>query len=107
MTATSSLMVQQVKNPPAMQETWVRSPGQDDPLEKEMATHSRYSCLENPMDRRALRATVHRVAQSQDTTEHEHKDDYYVDLIDKGSQVEKYKVSDLRAEESLSKQVYR
>ena len=40
-------------------------------------------------------------------TEHEHKDDYYVDLIDKGSQVEKYKVSDLRAEESLSKQVYR
>jgi len=29
-----------VKNPPAMQETQVRSPGQEDPLEKEMATHS-------------------------------------------------------------------
>ena len=29
-----------VKNPPAMQETWVRSLGQEDPLEKEMATHS-------------------------------------------------------------------
>ena len=29
-----------VKNPPAMQETWVRSLGQQDPLEKEMATHS-------------------------------------------------------------------
>ena len=29
-----------VKNPPAMQETWVRSLGQEDPLEKKMATHS-------------------------------------------------------------------
>jgi len=29
-----------VKRPPAMQETWVRSLGQEDPLEKEMATHS-------------------------------------------------------------------
>ena len=31
---------QRVKHLPAMQETWVRSPGQKDPLEKEMATHS-------------------------------------------------------------------
>ena len=29
-----------VKNPPAMQEMWVRSLGQEDPLEKEVATHS-------------------------------------------------------------------
>ena len=29
-----------VRNPPAMQETQVRSPGQGDSLEKEMATHS-------------------------------------------------------------------
>ena len=29
-----------VKNLPAMQETWVRSVGQEDPLEEEMATHS-------------------------------------------------------------------
>ena len=29
-----------VKNLPAMQETWVRSLGQEDPLEKEMAIHS-------------------------------------------------------------------
>ena len=29
-----------VKNLPAMQETWVQSLGQEDPLEKEMATHS-------------------------------------------------------------------
>ena len=35
-----SLVAQMVKNLPAMQETWVRSLGQEDPLEKEMATHS-------------------------------------------------------------------
>ena len=29
-----------VKNLPAMQETWIRSLGREDPLEKEMATHS-------------------------------------------------------------------
>ena len=42
---------QMVKNPPAMQATWVRSLGQDNPLEKGMATHS--SCLENSMGRGA------------------------------------------------------
>ena len=34
------MMAQTVKNPPAMFETWVQSLGQEDPLEKEMATHS-------------------------------------------------------------------
>ena len=29
-----------VKNPPAMQETWLQSLGREDPLEKEMAAHS-------------------------------------------------------------------
>ena len=29
-----------VKGLPAVQETWVRSPGREDPLEKEMAAHS-------------------------------------------------------------------
>ena len=33
-------MAQKVKNLPAMQETWVRSLGWEDPLEKEMETHS-------------------------------------------------------------------
>ena len=33
-------MAQMVKNPPAMQETWVQSLGWEDPLEKEMKTHS-------------------------------------------------------------------
>ena len=33
-------MVQRLKRLPVMWETWVRSLGQEDPLEKEMATHS-------------------------------------------------------------------
>ena len=36
----ASLMAQLVKNPPAVQETWVQFLGQEDPLEKGMATHS-------------------------------------------------------------------
>ena len=46
-TLGASLVAQRVKNLPAMQETWVGSLGQEDPLEKgkailekEMATHS-------------------------------------------------------------------
>ena len=35
-----SLFAQMVKNPPAMKETWVRSLGREDPLEKGMATVS-------------------------------------------------------------------
>ena len=36
----ASLVAQMVNNVPAMWETWVQSLGQDDPLEKGMATHS-------------------------------------------------------------------
>ena len=36
----ASLVTQTVKNPPAMQETWGRSLGWEDPLEKGIATHS-------------------------------------------------------------------
>ena len=36
----ASLVAQTVKSLSTIQETWVRSPGQEDPLEKEMATHS-------------------------------------------------------------------
>ena len=36
----TSLVAQMVKHLPTMLETWVRSLGQEDPLEKEMATHS-------------------------------------------------------------------
>ena len=40
LTNETSLVAQSVENPPAKQETWVRSLGGEDPLEKEMATHS-------------------------------------------------------------------
>ena len=36
----TSLIARLVKNLPTMQETWVQSLGQEDPLEEEMATHS-------------------------------------------------------------------
>ena len=42
-------MVQLVKGPPAMQETWVQSLGWEDSLEEGMAT-LQYSGLENSMD---------------------------------------------------------
>ena len=50
-----------VKNPPAMQETQVRS------LEKGEGNGNslQYSCLENPMNRGAWQAIVHEVAKSQ------------------------------------------
>ena len=37
---SNSMVAQSVKNLPAVQETWLRSLGWEDPLEKEMATHS-------------------------------------------------------------------
>ena len=36
----ASLVAQRLKHLPSVRETWVRSLGQEDPLEKEMATHS-------------------------------------------------------------------
>ena len=36
----ASLVAQRLKHLPGMQETWVRSLGWEDPLEKEMATHT-------------------------------------------------------------------
>ena len=46
-------MAQRVKNLPARQETWVQSMGWEDPLEKEMSTHSstlawKIPWMENP-----------------------------------------------------------
>ena len=51
-----------------MQERQLQSLGQEDPLEKEMATHSSYFCLENSMDRKAWQATV-LGSQELDTTQ--------------------------------------
>ena len=42
------LVTQSVKNLPVVQGTQVRSLGQEDPLEKEMATHSNILAWENP-----------------------------------------------------------
>ena len=49
----ASLVAQRLKRLPPMQETWVRSLGREDPLEKEMAIHSsilawRISWMEKP-----------------------------------------------------------
>ena len=51
-----------VKNLTTVQEMWVQSLGQEDPLEKGIPLL--YSCLENPTDRGAWQAIVHGVAKS-------------------------------------------
>ena len=56
----ASLAAQLVKKPPTMQETWVRSLGWEDLLEKGKATHSSILGLENSMG-----CIVHGVAKSQ------------------------------------------
>ena len=61
----ASLVAQMVKNLSAMWETRVQSLGGEDPLEEGTATPLQYSGLENPMDRGAWRAAVHRDTQGQ------------------------------------------
>ena len=56
----ASLVARLVENPPAMWETWVRSLGWEDPLEKGKAAHSSILGLENSTD-----CTVHGVTKSQ------------------------------------------
>ena len=58
------LVAHMVKHLPTMQETRVQSLGQEDPLEKEMATHSSILAQRIPMDRGAWWATVHGVTKS-------------------------------------------
>ena len=53
-----------VKNPPAMQETWVRSLGWEDPLEEGIVTHSSILAWTIPIDRGAWWAIVHGVSKS-------------------------------------------
>ena len=60
----ASLLAQMVKDLPAMQETWVRSLGQEDLLEEGMATHSSVLAWRIPMDRGAWGAIDHGVAKS-------------------------------------------
>ena len=56
-------MAQLVKNPPAMQDTWVPSLGWEDPLEEGMATHSSILAWKIPFDREIWQVIVHEVAE--------------------------------------------
>ena len=58
-----TLIAQSVKNLPAMQEIQVQSLGQEDPREKQMATHSGILAWRILMDRGAQQASVHGVAR--------------------------------------------
>ena len=60
----ASLVAQMVKNPPAMQETWVQSPGWEDPLEKGMATHTSILACRIPWTEVPRWITTHGVAKS-------------------------------------------
>ena len=60
----ASPVAQMVKNLPAMQETWVRPPGREDPLENGMATHSSIVAWRIPKDRGAWLDAVLTVAKS-------------------------------------------
>ena len=64
----ASLVAQSVKNPPAMQETWLRFLGWEDSLEEQgipwRAAHSSVLVWRIPMDRGAWRAAVRGVAKS-------------------------------------------
>ena len=60
----ASPVAQMVKNPPAMQKTWVRSLGWEDTLEKGMEAQSSILAWRIPMDREAWHATVHGVTKS-------------------------------------------
>ena len=64
-----------VKNPPAVQEVWVQSLGQKDPLEKEMATHSSILAWEVPwteepggLQSMGLQRVRHNLATKQQTS---------------------------------------
>ena len=54
-----SFPTQMVMNLPAIQETWVRSLGQEDPPREKNGYPLQYSCLENSMDRGAWWATIY------------------------------------------------
>ena len=58
-------MAQRVKRLPAMRETQVQSLGWEDPLEKEMVTHSSTLAWKIPWTEKPGRLTVHGVAKSQ------------------------------------------
>ena len=65
-------MAQLVKSLSAVWETQVRSLGQEDPPGEGNGNTLQYSCLENPMDRAAWRATVHGLTKSKTRLRDQH-----------------------------------
>ena len=65
----ASLVAQMVKNPPAMQETWVRSLGWEDSPGGGHGNPLQYSCLENPHGQRSLVGYSPWSHKESDTTE--------------------------------------
>ena len=68
----NSLVAQLVKNLPAVQETWVRSLGQEDSPGEGNGNPFQYACLGNPMDRGPWQAAVHGVTKSWTRLSDEH-----------------------------------
>ena len=65
-----------VKSLLVMQQTWVQSLAEEDPLEKEMATRSNILAWKIPWREEASGATIHGVTESDMTEETEHTHDY-------------------------------
>ena len=63
----ASLVAQMVKNLPVILKTWARSLGQDDPLEKEITTHSIILALKIPWTEEPT-VTVYGVTKESDMT---------------------------------------
>ena len=61
----ASLVAQMVRNPPAVQGTWIPSLDWEDLMEEDMATYSSILAWSISMDRGASSATVHGIRESQ------------------------------------------
>ena len=68
----ASLVAQLVKNLPAMQNTWVQSLGNEDALEKEMATHSSILVWKTPWTEEPGRLQSMRSQESETTQQLNH-----------------------------------
>ena len=77
-----------VKNLLVMQETWVQSLAEEDPLEKEMAIRSRTLAWKVPWREEASGAIVHGVTESDMTEETEHiQDDMSIESVRSSSHI--------------------
>ena len=81
----------EIKKPALIQETWVRSLGQEDPLEKEMQLTPVF-CLGNPVVREAWLATVHGVTKETDITEQLNNNNNPGPIVSKKHRVEESEI---------------